>query len=304
MIGKPPYISREQIENLNITPEACIRWAQEALMIKDNVRMPPKLSVCPQGSDFITSMPCLLPAMGGGRYFGIKVVSRIEGNHPVLKSTITLYDADSGDMLAVLDGDWITSMRTGAAAALAASMFKKRTADTYSLMGLGNIARAVTKCIIADNSGRSITFRLLRYKDQAEKFVESFGQTSNVAFEIVDDKTAFVREAEVLISCVTVANELLFPVDSLFSRGITLIPVHTRGFQNCDLFFDKIFGDDIGQIRRFKYFDRFRHFAELHKVLQGKVAGREDDNERVLCYNYGIALHDIFFAARIYESFQ
>ena len=269
--------------------------------MKDDVQMPAKLSVHPQGEDFITSMPCLLPEKNGKKYFGVKIVSRIEGQEPMLQSTINLYDAKTGHLLAIIDGDWITAMRTGAVAALAAKTLQRKNVNTYSMMGLGNIARATALCLIDDNKDRHITLRLMRYKDQAEQFIERFKEYNNVSFEIIDDKRDFCEKAEVLISCVSLATQLLFPDNNLFNKGITVIPVHMRGFQNCDLFFDKVFGDETSKIKDFKYFSQFRQYDELHHVLQGKIAGRTNDDERILSYNYGIALHDIVFAARIYE---
>ena len=267
-------IQEEQIQALAISPGLCVKWARDAFLIKDEAQLPAKLSVHPQGEDFITSMPCLLPLHDGIKYFGIKVVSRIEGQIPTLQSSIYLYNALSGQLLAVMDGDWITAMRTGAVAALAARTFQKEGVGTYSMMGLGNIARAVALCLIDDNKDKHIKIRLLRYKDQADLFIERFQHYDNVSFEIIDDKRAFVSEADVLI----------------------------RGFQNCDLFFDKVFGDDTGQIERFKYFKRFRQYDEFHHVLEGKNPGRLNNDERILSYNYGLGLHDIYFAARIYEK--
>lgn len=295
-------IQQSLIEQLNINPAECIEWVRFGFLSKDDVQMPAKLSVHPQGEDFMTCMPCLQPEYNGKKYFGIKLVSRIEGQTPTLKSDITLYDAKTGQLLAVIDGDWITAMRTGAVAALAARTFQRKETDTYSMIGLGNIARAVALCLIEDNKKRHINIRLMRYKDQAEQFIERFNAYDNVSFEIVNDKNAFVAEADVLISCVTVATELLFPDDTLYKKGVTVIPVHVRGFQNCDLFFDKVYGDDTGQIQKFKYFDKFHQYDELHHVLQGKNPGRTSEDERILSYNYGIALHDIVFASRIYEK--
>lgn len=295
-------IQQEQIEQLHISPAECIEWVKQGFLMKDEIQMPAKLSVHPQGEDFITSMPCLLSENEGKKYFGLKLVSRIENHIPALQSDITLYDAKTGELLAIMDGNWITAMRTGAVAALAARTFQKQGTNTYSMLGLGNIARAVALCLIADNSDRDITIKLLRYKDQAEQFIDRFKASNNVTFEIIDDKDAFVSEADVLISCVTVAKELLFPDDSLFKKGVTVIPVHMRGFQNCDLFFDKVYGDETSQIKNFKYFDKFRQYDELHHVLQGKNPGRTSNDERILCYNYGIALHDIVFASRIFEK--
>lgn len=297
-------IQQTQIDSLHISPAECIEWVQEGFLMKDEVQLPAKLSVHPQGEDFITSMPCLLPERDGKKYFGIKIVSRIEGQRPALKSDIYLYDAKSGLLLAIIDGDWITAMRTGAVAALAVRTFRRSNVDAYSMIGLGNIARAVALCLIDDNRHRPITLRLMRYKEQAEQFIERFKDYSNVKFEIVDDHRAFVAGAEVLLSCVTVATELLFPDNNLFQKGVTVVPVHMRGFQNCDVFFDKVFGDDTGQIRGFKYFSQFRQYDELHRVLQGKTPGRISNDERILSYNYGIGLHDIVFASKIYELSQ
>lgn len=299
--NKVAIIQQSQIDALNISSADCVNWVEEGFRMKDDAQLPAKLSVHPHAENFITTMPCLLPEHNGGRYFGVKIVSRIEGHTPALQSEIYLYDALTGRLLAILDGDWITAMRTGAVAALAARMFQRTGVSTYSMIGLGNIARAVLLCLAADNQHRDITVRLMRYKDQAEAFIERFKSLSNVHFEIVDDKNIFVSEADVLISCVTVATELLFPDDRLFKEGVTVIPVHMRGFQNCDLFFDKVYGDDTDQIRKFRFFDQFRHYDELHHVLLRKSVGRTNSEERILSYNYGLALHDIVFASKIYE---
>lgn len=296
-------VQQEQIDDLHISPKQCVEWARQAFLLKDESQMPTKMSVHPQGMDFITSMPCLLPERDGKKYFGNKIVCRIEGQQPGLKSDILLYDALTGDMLAVVDGSWITAMRTGAVAALAAKTLQRKGVHTYSMMGLGNIARAVALCLI-ESSKAPIKLRLLRYKDQAESFAERLRGYEHVEFDIIDNRREFLVGADVLLSCVTVASELFFPDDSVFPKGITILPVHVRGFQNCDLFFDKVFGDDTDQLRGFRYFSQFRQFDEFHHVLQGKNPGRTSDEERILSYNYGLGLHDVFFASRIYEMMK
>jgi ornithine cyclodeaminase len=294
-------IQQEDIRALGISPTDCVKWVEEGFRMKDEVQMPAKLSVHPQGEDFMTTMPCLLPEQNGQKRFGIKVVNRIESQKPALSSIIYLYDAKTGRLLSIMDGDWITAMRTGAVATLAARLFQKDGTNTYSIIGLGNIARSTVLCLTADNKDRPITIRLMRYKDQAEQFIKRFKDADNVKFEIIDDKAEFVSNADVLISCVTVATELLFPDNTLFKQGVTVIPVHVRGFQNCDLFFDKVFGDDTGQIRKWKYFSQFRQYDELHHVLLGFNPGRTTQDERILSYNYGLGLHDIVYASNIYN---
>lgn len=89
--------------------------------------------------------------------------------------------------------------------------------------------------------------------------------------------------------------------DSCFDEGVLVVPIHTLGFTNCDLFFDKIYADDYGHVHHFKNFDQFRYFAEVSDVVNGRAVGRESDSERILAYNIGVSMHDINFAAHIYS---
>lgn len=293
-------IQHELIAQAGITPKQCIEWVRESFMMKYEAQLPAKISLRPQGDDFFNTMPCILPK----RYnrYGVKVVHRIKGQTPLLGSDILLYDSSNGRLLALLNGDWITTMRTGAVAALAIKTLKAKGVTTYSFVGLGNTARATAMCLLADNADREVKFRLLRYKDQAEAFVDRFKTVPNAHFEIVDDIKELVAGAQVIVSCVTSANDLFCDDDALFRPGVLLVPVHTRGFQNCDLFFDKIYGDDTAHLHGFKYFARFKYFNELSRVLLGTDSGRDNDDQRIISYNIGLSLHDIVFAHHIYEA--
>ncbi|MBR1806360.1 MAG: hypothetical protein IJ774_08255 [Selenomonadaceae bacterium] len=143
----------------------------------------------------------------------------------------------------------------------------------------------------------------MRYKDQAEKFIEKFRAVKDVKFFIVDSCEEIIRNSQVLFSCVTNMDDL-FCAPEKYPSGITIVPVHSKGFQNCDLVFDKIFSDDTSQITSFKYWPQFSELnyrGELTDVLTGKVAGRTGDDERILSYNVGIAIHDIRFAFEVYK---
>lgn len=40
---------------------------------------------------------------------------------------------------------------------------------------------------------------------------------------------------------------------------------------------------------------------EIGEVLAGRDIGRRSDEQRIIDYNYGLALHDVVYAAKIYE---
>ena len=292
-------ITHGQIRSLGIPPAVCVEWVRESFSLKRQAQLPPKISVHPQGTDFFNTMPCSLPAPWDR--FGVKVVSRIEGATPLLDSLLLLFDSRTGEALALMDADWITTMRTGAVAALAQQTFRRAGELSYAFLGLGNTARATLLCMLESEPERHFSVRLLRYKGQETSFIERFSSYGNVSFECEDSVPELIRKSDVIFSCVTRAEGPLCEDDSLFREGCLLIPVHTRGFQNCDLFFDKVFGDDTGHIRGFRYFDRFRHYAEIAEVLDGSVPGRESETERILSYNIGLGLHDLVFAARIHS---
>ena len=120
------------------------------------------------------------------------------------------------------------------------------------MVGLGNTARATMLCILEQEPEKHFKVRLLRYKNQAELFIERFKGYNNVEFEIVDDINELARTSDVFISCITSANGLLVDDESMFQPGVTVIPVHMRGLQNCDTTFDRVFGDDTDHVKNFK----------------------------------------------------
>lgn len=290
-------IDDDKIRALGITPEQCVEWVREAFLIKDRCQLPPKVSLHPQGTDFINTMPCILPPEY--HTYGCKIVSRIKGQVPALNSELILFDTLTGKMTALMNADWITAMRTGAVATLAINTFRKSDARIYSFIGLGAMGRATLDCFLATNRNNPLIVRLKRYKDHAEKTIENFRHYANVNWEIADSMADLVDDADVIVSCITDADGLLVEDVNRLKPGVLVVPVHTRGFQNCDTVFEKVFADDEGHVKGFKYFNQFRAFAEFTEVLNGGILGRENDFERILSYNIGIGIHDVLFAEKI-----
>ena len=295
-------ISQEQIKKLQISPAQCVEWVKESFSLKEVAQLPAKISLHPQGNDFFNTMPCLLPSPYN--YYGVKVVHRIKGATPALGSDLLLYDSKTGELLAMLDADWITTMRTGAVATLAIQTFRKSDSKTYGFLGLGNTGRATMLCLLDSEPDVIHHVMLMKYKEQAESFIERFKEYPNVSFSICNDLKELVSQSDVIISCITEAQGLLCEDNALYKEGCLVVPVHTRGFQNCDLFFDKVYADDTAHVSGFKYFNQFRQFGELQDVISGKIEGRESDKERILSYNIGLGLHDVVYASKLYDILQ
>lgn len=215
--------------------------------------MQPNISM--SGKAFYNIMPCLIHNVNGV-VGGVKVVTRYSERIPSLDSKILLFNADSGEFLALMDGNWITAMRTGAVAAHSVIHFAKTDWNTVGIIGLGNVARASMLILASKTLDKLLTVKLLRYKNQAELFVERFKDFRNLDFQIVDTIQECIEGSDVVVSCATYFENDIAE-NGWFKKGVLVIPVHTRGFMNCDLFFDKVFADDTGHVDHFTNFTKF-----------------------------------------------
>lgn len=291
-------ITFKNIEDLSIAPTMCSQWVNKALLMKRDAMLPKKISLSPESPDhvFYNTMPCLIPQVNRG---GVKLVTRYPNRNPSIDSEILLYDLSNGECLALLDGDWITTMRTGAVAAHSINLLKRPGARKIAIAGLGNTAIASLLCLADDAKGPDYEVGLLKYKDQHLRFQQRFADFDNLTFQIFDNPTDMAEWCDIFLSCITATDNDLVTPDA-FRPGALVVPVHTRGFTQCDLAFDKIFCDDASHVSSFKYYPLFKDkLTEVASVVSGNAPGRESNDERILAYNIGIALHDIFFATQI-----
>ena len=295
-------ISFDNIRSLNISHRDCYQWVSDMIENKENAFLPAKTHMNMSGNVFCNVMPCLVPEAAGNQMGGVKVVTRYPERKPSLDSKILLFNANSGEFLALMDGNWITAMRTGAVAAHSVINFARSDWQTVAMIGLGNVARS-SILILSEMADREINVKLLRYKDQAEDFRNRFKDDKKLHFTIVDSVEDCVKGSDVIISCATYFENDIAQ-DEWFDEGVLVVPVHTRGFTNCDLFFDKVFADDTGHVDHFKNFAKFRYYAEVSDVVNGRSVGRENDKERILAYNIGVSIHDINYAAHIYQMMR
>ncbi|MBR2724778.1 MAG: ornithine cyclodeaminase [Ruminococcus sp.] len=291
-------ITHQDILDLNITPAEAYEWSEFVIRNKDKAILPPKISIKPEDMEgvFCNVMPCYL-----GEFGGVKMVTRYPDRAPALDSQLMLLDTATGTTQAIIDANFITALRTGAVCVHSLLQFALKDFSVIAMMGLGNVMRA-TMMILADKvKDRQLTIRLLKFSNEHELFAERFSACENITFEYCDTAEELIDGADVVISAVTYAGQNICE-DKYFKPGVVVIPVHTLGFTNCDLFFDKVFADDYGHVKHFRYFDKFKSFSEVSDVVNGRKPGRESDEERILVYNIGIALHDIYYAGKIYNK--
>jgi len=91
----------------------------------------------PHGEGWMRVLPAVSAGLG---VFGHKVISF--NREAGVRYIITLYDIESGDLRAVIDGEAITGARTGATSALAADLLAPPVIEAGAIIGTGSVARS------------------------------------------------------------------------------------------------------------------------------------------------------------------
>ncbi len=285
----------------DINPVKFYDWIDYALKNKSEFMMPNKL---PFGPKDIMSLSAAPAYWGKNNISAVKVLGRYklteEEKRSLMMGDILLYEGNTGILKAVMDAVYMTTLRTAAQAVHSTIMYSKRDFRVIGLIGLGNIMTSYMQILLSKIGDRNIIVKLYKYKEQEKRFEEKFKYCKNISFVECGTYEDVIKGSDVIVSAVSKVDKN-FADDDCYDDGCTVIPIMTMGFQNCDLFFDKVFTDEIDQIRNFKYFNLFRSVNNTSDVLKGAVMGRSSERERILVYNYGLAIQDLYFANQFYE---
>lgn len=137
-------ITFEDIVSLRIEPLTCYEWASDVIKNKDNFEIPKKISIKPKEGVFYNTMPVYDKKKG---YFGLKVVSRFPDRNPSVVGDIMLFDQD-GECITLMDGTWITVMRTASVAVHSIKLFAKKNFSSIGIIGLGNVCWATMNLLL------------------------------------------------------------------------------------------------------------------------------------------------------------
>jgi ornithine cyclodeaminase len=262
----------------------------------------------------------IMPAWLAGRYLGIKTVNIFAGNAarglPGLFSTYTLYDAQTGQPLAQLDGDQITARRTAAASALAASKLALADSRRLLVVGAGRVAALLPQAY-GEVLPVSEVAVWARNPARAAALADAWRREGLPAV-VASDLSAAAAWADV-VSCATLATAPLIQGAWLRTGShLDLIGGFTPQMREAD---DACFagasvyvdteeavqksGDLLGPISRgvLSAQDIRGTLADLcRRHPAGDRAARRSATERTVFKSVGTALEDLAAAVLVYES--
>lgn len=273
----------------------------------------PLRSVIPvsEGSDTLL-MPAYVPAAGA---LGFKVVSVFPGNlkigKPTISALVCLLDDQTGEPLAIMDGTYLTALRTGAVSGAATDLLARPDATRLVVFGAGaqGVTQAAATCAV-----RSIEHIVV--VDPFESAHERYRQAIARDWPDVADRVEFrteagdaVARADVICTATTARSPVFSDADVRPGTHINGIGAFTPEMQELPpatvaralVVVDQVeaalaeAGDlirplDAGQVNR----DHFQR--ELGHLVSGEISGRENDQQVTLFKSVGNAVQDVTVA--------
>ena len=310
-------LSEKQIQSLIDIDELIAALEQAHIQYSTGKAvMPVRLVVpLPQLQGRITSMPGFLTEDNA---LGMKVVTYFQDNPkqglPAILATIMLFSAETGKMIAVIDGSYVTAIRTACASAMATKALANPQIAALGILGAGVQARAhlhaltrvrkPDKIKLYSPSGTSAA----AVKKEMEPRVQS-------AIEVATTAEEAVRDAD-LIATVTTAKEPILKLEWL-KPGVHINAVGShrpdlREIDGATLARGKIVVDsraaimaecgDILLALKEKSISENAIHAEIGEVLAGTKAGRKSTGEITLYKSVGIAIQDVAAANLFYRK--
>jgi len=243
--------------------------------------------------------------------YAVKVASIHPGNVAkgiaAVQALVALFDAETGRVVAIMDGKTITAIRTGAGSGLATDLLARANSRVAVVFGSGVQARSnlAAVCCARDIL---LAFCISRSLENAEVFAAEMSAELGIEVRATDD-TAVVEEADVICTTTTATEPILFARQ--LKKGVHINAVGTHRSTDAEIADDIVTtakvvvdrreaclveaGDIIRPIEA-GLMTEDHIFAELGEIVAGQKPGRENDDEITLFKSVGNAIQDLVAA--------
>ncbi len=314
-------LSKENIQNVFTMKEA-IEAVKEALGIYSARKSVVPLRVnmdIPKEQGQCLFMPAYVDEL---KVIGLKIVAvfpkNIERGKPAVPAQMILVDGKTGETSAIINGTYLTRLRTGALQGVATDILAREDAKIAVLFGTGGQARTQLEAMISVRNLEEIRVIGTNFKRAqlfAKAMQEEFSQANTriIAFE---DGNQAIKDADI-ITTVTTSKTPVFD-GGLIKKGVHIngigsyMPEMQEISETVVRQADKIFFDteegvlaeagDIIVPMKNGLVARDDFTGELGEVILGQVKGRETKQEITFFKSVGSAVFDVVIAQKIYTK--
>lgn len=276
--------------------------------VEGGLELPPRTTVdATGGRGFLRLMPVIAYDTG---YAGYKAMNY----HPVhgVRYTIAMTDLETGELVGMLDADWITAFRTAATAAIAVRHLAPAGAKQVAVVGSGTQARALLEA----SSHVLDAQQVLVYSPTAEnreRFAMEMTEQLGVDVRPASDLDDALGRADVVLSGIRAKETPVIHAHMVrpgaLVCGISSVRPHHREADMSLWQSSRVVVDDLEHVRESGDgiaatelgLTDSKDVVELWEVLRDPSIGRRSQDERVLFKSVGTAEQDIALAALVIE---
>jgi ornithine cyclodeaminase/alanine dehydrogenase-like protein (mu-crystallin family) len=267
--------------------------------------LPPRINM-KAGKGWLRIGPVALERSG---WMGFKAMNLVPGQG--VRYQVHLYRIESGELLAIMDAQHLTTLRTGATSAVATRRMARPGAGVIALLGSGVEAQAQLEAMQAD--GRVGSARVFSPTEvNRKRLAEDFRRRHGMQITDVGSAEEAVAGADIILAAVKSTQPVLFgrwlrpgmhvnsvgtarrdqrEIDQETFERSTRIVVDTR---------EGVFGE-AGDAFVAKDVVATKDVRELSQLVASATAARSDPAEITLFKSVGTGIQDIALAAMIYE---
>lgn len=253
---------------------------------------------------------------------GMKIIStypdNIEKDLPTTPSTMVMVNAETGIVEALLNGTYLTQLRTGAVQGAATDLLARKDARIGALIGTGGQAAAQLEAMLTVRYLEEVRIMDLD-KERAQKFVEEMSErfayfaTKLIAVNSAEEA---VTDADV-ITTVTTSPQATFPHEAVKDGAhVNGVGAYTPAMHEIPgellaradkIVFDTMEGvlteaGDIITPLNEKLIQESDIDGDLGQLVTGEISGRENQEQITVFKTVGTAVLDVITAAKILEK--
>jgi ornithine cyclodeaminase/alanine dehydrogenase len=304
-----PYLSEESLAGLGITTDDVIERIEALIRgsAQGTVWSAPKAVIMPSDGRY---MMAALAAMDNPSLLAVKMVVLNPRNPdkglPQINGLVTMLDSETGLPVAILDGNWITAVRTAGLSAVAAKYMANKNSAVAAFVGCGVQAKSHLKAF-----SEMFPLQTMKVFGRGQANIEGLcrlAEELGLSSEICNSGKDAVEGADLVVTSVTYSAELVPFLDASWLApgcfaAITDLaaPWHKQSFS----VFDQIAIDDVAQEAALpnKLADPQHVTGDLSGLVLGKFNGRNLANDRTAFIFRGHALGDLALAVLAFRKF-
>lgn len=301
------YLCKELLRSLQLSPQAVIASIEQVLLSRNRQQAwnAPKAVINPPDGRY---MMATLAAADDPPYLAVKalVLNPDNATHGLesINALVTLLDSRSGLPLAILDGNWVTAVRTAGLSAVAAKRLALPDASSAAFIGCGVQARSHLQAFAALFPLREIHV-FGRGAASREAFCRHAKSMGLSAFMPQTPQEA-LQDADLVVTSVTLSPQLVPFLDARWLKPgafVTMTDLAAPWLAESMPLLDRIIIDDLEQETSMPkpLVDPKLIAGDLTGLVTGAVAGRLTVQERTGFAFRGLALGDLAVAGLAYQ---